>query len=67
MLAPLYLVSPVLPILFSCGIPKAAALFRRRETKFSLIPQWFMDNSFYGIVNVTFLAQYRASFEAIFD
>jgi len=26
-----------------------------------------MDNSFYGIENVTFLAQYLASFEAIFE
>jgi len=26
-----------------------------------------MDNSFYGIENVTFLAQYRASLEAILN
>jgi hypothetical protein len=41
--------------------------FGRGGAKFSQNCQWFMDKSLYGIENVTFLAQYRASFEGIFE
>ena len=67
MLAALYSVSPVLLILLSCCFFAATLHFGRGGAKFSQNCQWFMDKSLYGIENVTFLAQYRASFEGIFE